>query len=103
MKVFDQTQAASAQNARTYREFLRSAEEAAFIRSERKRAFIVSVVSDYGECRRKLIVCVGPFDGWDAPDLNRMLPKLRGLRYNDVQVFARARVEPLPHHAQIVN
>lgn len=94
MKVLDHTQQANAANARAYRDFLRTSPDATFIKSAGKKAFIISH-------SRRLVVCVGPFDSLQSADLNEMLPKLRELRYNHVQLFARARVQPLPLRAKL--
>ena len=94
MKVFDHTQNAGPANARAYREFLNVSPDAAFIKSRGKKAFIISH-------DRKLIVCIGPFDGLTSPHVNWLLPKLRKLRHNGVQQFANAEVKPLPHYAKL--
>ena len=95
MKTLRHTEAANETNAREYRKFLNTSPDAAFIKAAGKQVFIVSY-------RQRLYVCVGPFDRLDSPDLDAMLPKLRRLRYNGIQQFANAGVEPLPHLAKLL-
>ena len=91
MKVFDHTEEASEANARAYRDFL---QQVPFIRNSGKECFIASH-------DRRLMVGVGPFGAIDSPDLERMLPQLRGLPHEGVRVFARAGVERLPPLAKL--
>jgi len=94
MKMLRHTQAANEMNAREYRDFLNTSSETAFIKAGGKQAFIVSY-------QQWLYVCVGPFERLDSPDLDAMLPNLRRLRYNSIQQFANAGVEPLPYLAKL--
>ena len=92
MRVLKRTEPSHPDNARAYRDFLR--QNATFLEQGGKDAFIISY-------DRKLVVCVGPFDGFNSQDVTDMLPKLHRLRYNDAQLFARASVRRLPAHATL--
>jgi hypothetical protein len=96
LKTFDLRQEASPANARAYRSFLNTSPEAAFIKSSGREAFIIAY-------QRELQVCVGPFKGLTTPTVNRILPKLRALRHNDVPQFAHADVRPVPYYAKVFN
>lgn len=96
LKTFDLRQEASPANARAYRSFLNTSPEAAFIRSSGREAFIIAY-------QRELQVCVGPFKGLTTPTVNRILPKVRELRHNDVPQFAHADVRPVPYYAKVFN
>lgn len=93
LTALDQTRRANSENARAYRDFVR--QQADFLEETGKDAFIISY-------DRRLFVCVGPFeDAQENPVLDRMVDKVRELRYNGTALFARASVRPLPRRAKL--
>ena len=99
---FDSTQDRSSANAQAYCRFLNTSNEAAFVRGDGKQAFLLSLGPD----ERKLVVCVGPFDGVTGPQVDQFLSRLRGLLYEGTaRPFATASVVQLDQFpfARLVN
>lgn len=94
LKEFRTTDSSSLANATDYRNYLRQKPEVL----SNKDAFILSSMSD-----RKLLLCVGPFQYQDSPQVSEILPRLRTLQYLGVRQFGNAQVQPLPSESQVIN
>jgi len=94
LKTFDRRDSSAEANARTYRDFLNTSPDAAFIRSANARAFIISR-------GRELTLCVGPFRNVEGPDMKSVYDKIVNLPYREVKQFGSAYGSPLPEDARL--
>ena len=97
LKTFGRKQDAGPANARTFRTFLETSPDAAFVKSSGRQVFIL-------EYENELQLCVGPFDGGvGTPTATGLLQELRQLRYNNVRQFDYADVRPVQDYAKVFN